>query len=92
MPSPSSSLPGQYPPANNHTPAPLLIIACGVDHVYPPKVSQANARQQRKSSAITAYREFPGRSHFTLAQQGWEDVADFAVQWALNPTEDIQSD
>ncbi len=72
--------------------APLLIIAGGADHVIPPKVSEANAKRQRKSDAITAYREFPGRSHFTLAQQGWEHVADFAVQWALDPTEDIKSD
>jgi hypothetical protein len=43
------------------------------------------------SKAITAHREFAGRSHFTLAQQGWENVADFALEWALNPTEDIKS-
>jgi alpha-beta hydrolase superfamily lysophospholipase len=70
--------------------APLLIIAGGVDHVIPPKVSRANAKLQHESDAITAYREFPGRSHFTLGQQGWEDVADFAVHWALDPTEDIK--
>jgi len=71
--------------------APLLIIAGGLDHVIPPKVSEANAKRQRQSEAITAYHEFPGRSHFTLAQQGWEDVADFALRWALDPTEDVKS-
>jgi alpha-beta hydrolase superfamily lysophospholipase len=75
---------------HNDKRAPLLIIAGGVDHVIPPKISEANAKLQRKSEAITAYREFPGRSHFTLAQQGWEDVADFALQWALDPTEDVK--
>lgn len=65
--------------------APLLIIAGGANHVIPPKVSEANAKRQRKSDAITAYREFPGRSHFTLAQQGWEHVADFAVQVGARP-------
>jgi pimeloyl-ACP methyl ester carboxylesterase len=74
---------------HNDERAPLLIISGGADHVYPPKVSQANAKSQRKSRAITAYHEFPGRSHFTLAQPGWEEIADFAVKWALDPTEDV---
>ncbi len=77
---------------HNSRRAPLLIIAGGADHVIPPKVSEANAKLQRRSDAITAYREFPGRSHFTLAQEGWEDVADFALSWALDPTEDIKPD
>jgi hypothetical protein len=29
----------------------------------------------------------PERSHYTLGQEGWEEVADFALDWALNPTE-----
>lgn len=77
---------------HNDDRAPLLIITSGVDHVYPPKVSESNAKLQHKSKAITAYREFPDRSHFTLMQPGWEEVADFALEWALSPTEDIKSD
>jgi pimeloyl-ACP methyl ester carboxylesterase len=77
---------------HNDERAPLLIIAGGVDHVIPPKVSEANAKRQERSKAITAYREFAGRSHFTLAQQGWEHIADFALEWALNPTEDVKSE
>ena len=37
----------------------------------------------RKSQAITEYKEFPERSHYTLGQPGWEEVADFALDWAL---------
>ena len=70
---------------HNDERAPLLIIAGGLDHVYPPKVERSDAKLQKKSQAITAYREFPGRSHFTLAQEGWEEVADFALDWALHP-------
>ena len=36
--------------------------------------------------AITAYKQFPDRSHWTCGQDGWEKVADFALDWALNPT------
>jgi pimeloyl-ACP methyl ester carboxylesterase len=66
----------------NRRRAPLLFIAGGADHIVPPKVNRANWRLYRKSLAVTEYQEFPGRSHFTLGQDGWEDVADYALNWA----------
>jgi pimeloyl-ACP methyl ester carboxylesterase len=72
---------------HNDRRAPLLVIAGGVDRVAPPKVSEENADLQKQSKAITAYKEFPGRSHYTLGQAGWEEVADFALAWALDPTD-----
>jgi pimeloyl-ACP methyl ester carboxylesterase len=65
--------------------APLLIIAGGDDHIAPPSVNRENARRYRRSTAVTAYREFPGRCHYALGQDGWEQVADFALDWARNP-------
>jgi alpha-beta hydrolase superfamily lysophospholipase len=70
--------------------APLLLIAGGKDHVAPAAVTRANAKLQRKSQAITAFKEFPARSHYTLGQEGWEEVADYALQWALNPVASIE--
>jgi hypothetical protein len=55
--------------------------------VSPPSVNRANAKLQHKSKAITAYKEFPGRPHFLLGVKGWEEVADFALDWARNPVE-----
>ena len=49
----------------------------------PGRGQRSEAKHQRKSAAITAYQEFPGRSHFTLGQDGWEEVADFALDWAV---------
>lgn len=66
--------------------APLLFIAGGSDHIVPPKVNRANARLYRKSAAITEYREFAGRSHLTIGQDGWRDVADYALSWAVDHT------
>jgi len=63
--------------------APLLLIAGGVDHVVPAEVDEQAARRFGRSAAITAYREYPDRSHFTVGQPGWEEVADFALEWAL---------
>jgi pimeloyl-ACP methyl ester carboxylesterase len=66
--------------------APLLFIAGGADHIVPPKVNKANWHLYRKSPAVTDYREFPGRSHFTVGQKGWEEVADYALDWAEEHT------
>jgi hypothetical protein len=41
------------------------------------------AKKYEKSKALTEYREFPGRTHFTLGQPGWEEVADYALEWAV---------
>jgi pimeloyl-ACP methyl ester carboxylesterase len=70
---------------HNDRRAPLLLIAGELDHVAPPSVTRANAKLQQQSQAITAYKEFPGRTHFILGQPGWETVADFALNWALHP-------
>ena len=63
--------------------APMLFIAGGADHIMPPSVNKANAEKYRKSAALTEYHEFPGRSHWTCGEPGWEAVADYALEWAL---------
>jgi pimeloyl-ACP methyl ester carboxylesterase len=66
--------------------APLLFIAGGKDHILPPAVQHENYEKNAKhSTAITAYKLFEGRDHFTCGAPGWEAVADFALDWALNP-------
>ena len=62
--------------------APLLMIAGAQDQLAPPSLVQANARAYRDSLAITEYREFPGRTHFIIAQDAWQEVADYALRWA----------
>ncbi|RSN01270.1 alpha/beta hydrolase [Streptomyces sp. WAC 01325] len=64
--------------------APLLFVAGSADHIVPAKVNKANARLYRKSPAVTEYHEFAGRSHFTVGQDGWEDVADFVISWVAD--------
>jgi len=66
--------------------APLLFISGGEDHILPPAVQHENyAKNAKHSSAITAYKSFAGRDHFTCGAPGWEAVADFALDWALDP-------
>lgn len=71
-----------YVDFKNDDRAPLLFIAGGEDNIMPPSVNESNVHHYRKSSAVTDYKEFPGRSHFTVGQQGWEEVADYALDWA----------
>jgi pimeloyl-ACP methyl ester carboxylesterase len=65
--------------------APLLIIAGAEDHVSPVSINRSELKHQQKAHAVTAYKEFPARQHFLLGQEGWQEIADFALAWALNP-------
>lgn len=71
--------------------APLLFIAGGRDHVVPASANRHNAGKYRKSRAITDLVEFPERSHFTAVEIGWEEVADYALRWALNPATELST-
>jgi pimeloyl-ACP methyl ester carboxylesterase len=66
--------------------APLLFVSGGSDHILPPAVQRQNYEKNAKySTAVTAHTVFEGRDHFTCGEPGWEAVADFALDWALNP-------
>ena len=61
--------------------APLLIIAGELDRTVEAKMNLANFQKYSRSTAVTDYREFPGRTHWIIAQPGWEEVADHAMDW-----------
>ena len=73
----------------NEDRAPLLFIAGGEDNLMPPAVNESNAKHYRQTKSVTDYKEFPGRSHYTLGQDGWEKVADYALEWAKNHRKEI---
>ncbi|HEX5801269.1 MAG TPA: alpha/beta fold hydrolase [Gaiellaceae bacterium] len=62
--------------------APLLFISGSEDHLMPPSVQRSNAKHY-KSDTITEVKEYAGRAHLLPAQDRWEEVADFALSWAL---------
>jgi pimeloyl-ACP methyl ester carboxylesterase len=60
---------------------PLLITGGTEDRLISPHLSSAAYRRQRRAPAQTDYVDFPGRSHFLIAEPGWEEVADHALSW-----------
>lgn len=70
----------------NSSRAPLLFIAGEKDVIMPAALNRKNFRKHRASPVIAEYKEFPGRSHYIIAEKGWEEVADFALKWAEDKT------
>ena len=62
--------------------APLLFISADQDHLMPPAVQKANARKYKGEGTVTERVEYPG-PHLLPSAPGWEQVADFALEWAL---------
>jgi pimeloyl-ACP methyl ester carboxylesterase len=69
--------------------APVLLITGGADHLVTADYTRATFKLIGQSPAITAFKEFPERPHFTGAVPGWEAVADYALEWALAPAAGI---
>ncbi len=63
--------------------APLLFISGGEDHIMPPKGQESNVKHYKGEGTVTEHQVIDGRCHLMPAQEGWEDVADLALSWAL---------
>jgi pimeloyl-ACP methyl ester carboxylesterase len=61
---------------------PLLFVSGSEDHIMPPKVQRSNARHY-KSDTITEVREYEGYAHLLPAQDGWQQIADGVLDWAV---------
>ena len=68
--------------------APLLLIAGEIDHVVPPAIVRAIEKKYRStgSPAIVERKEYAGRTHRLVSQDGWEEIADEAIAWAVSHT------
>lgn len=63
--------------------APLLLLGGGRDHTVPAVTTRANFKLYARSGAITEYREYPERSHYTVGEDGWAELADDVMRWAV---------
>jgi pimeloyl-ACP methyl ester carboxylesterase len=62
--------------------APLLFISGSEDHLMPPKIQRSNAKHYKADGTVTEVKEFDG-PHLLPARDGWEEVADYALDWAI---------
>ncbi|MCJ1335101.1 hypothetical protein MMC09_000367 [Bachmanniomyces sp. S44760] len=61
--------------------APLLLTGGGKDHTVPPAVPKATMKHY-VGPAVVEYKEFEGRTHYIVGQEGWEEVADYCLEFA----------
>ncbi len=66
---------------HNDERAPLLFISGTDDTIMPPKIQQSNLKHY-KSDTVTEIKEFVG-PHLLPAADNWREVADYALDWAL---------
>ena len=61
--------------------APLLFIAGSEDHIIPASLNRKNLGRYESTPAITDFREFAGRDHLLIAEEGWQELADYVLAW-----------
>jgi len=63
--------------------APLLLIGGGKDLIAPASMTKAIYNKQKHAASLTEHKLYADRSHWLCAEPGWEQVADFAFDWAV---------
>lgn len=61
--------------------APLLLISGKADRAMTPAVVRRMFQAHRASPARTDFRSFSGRTHWLIAQDGWEEIAQACIDW-----------
>jgi pimeloyl-ACP methyl ester carboxylesterase len=61
---------------------PMLIIAGEKDRTVPASINRANFEKWKRSPAETDLQELSARTHWIIAEPGWEEVADLIVDFA----------
>ena len=61
---------------------PLLVISAEHDRTVSPFLARQIFNQQKKAPARTDFHEFKDRDHFLAGERGWEDVAQYTLDWA----------
>jgi pimeloyl-ACP methyl ester carboxylesterase len=65
----------------NNSRSPLLIIAGQKDRIVPAAMNRSNYKKYSDSTAKTDFKEFPNRVHWIIAEPGYEEVAEYSINW-----------
>ena len=55
-----------------------------IDLIAQAKMTKVMFEKQRQAPSNTELKIYPNRAHWTCIQPVWEEVADFALDWAVN--------
>lgn len=61
--------------------APLLLTSGSLDNIIPAHLNHRNFMKYKRNGSVLEYKEFPGRNHHVLGQPGWENDADYVLNW-----------
>ena len=61
---------------------PLLVISAEHDRTVTPYLARAIYNLQKKAPSRTDFHQFADRSHFLAGEKGWEEVAQYTLDWA----------
>lgn len=63
--------------------APLLLVVGELDHISPPALNKKLLKLQGRAASATDSRQYEGRTHYMAGMDGWEQIADDALEWAV---------
>ena len=61
--------------------APILFVGGASDNIFPPDLTKTIAKKYKDPNSRVDIKIFKGKSHFICGQSGWEEVADFILNW-----------
>jgi len=60
---------------------PILFIGGANDHIFPSSLTKTIAGKYKDPNSKVDVKIFEGKSHFICGEKGWENVADYILQW-----------
>jgi pimeloyl-ACP methyl ester carboxylesterase len=60
---------------------PLLFIGGENDHIFPANFTKRIAGRYKDKNSKVDFKSFAGKSHYIAGEEGWEEVADYAINW-----------
>lgn len=63
---------------------PILFIGGGKDAIFPPELTKKIAHKYQDPNSKTDVKIFDDKSHFICGEKGWQDVADYILDWYEN--------
>ncbi|MGO4772208.1 alpha/beta hydrolase [Flavobacterium sp. W22_SRS_FK3] len=63
---------------------PILFIGGGKDSIFPPELTKKIASKYKDSESKVDVKIFDDKSHYICGEKGWEEVADYILDWYEN--------